>query len=219
MVLSKRPKKSVIKKRNLISYLSPESNIAEQFRMIQANIHFLIDNQKERTFLVTSPSVGEGKSTIAANLAVSMAQQKKKILLIDANLRTPVQHLIFKIPNQSGLTDVLTGNDRFEDAVIHTKIGRLDVLTSGTVTVNHAELLGSSTLQELLDQATKMYDLVLIDSFSVINVSDTKLLAKKCEGVVLVIQNGKTTIEKAVEAKKELEFSKTRLIGAILNKN
>lgn len=217
MAISNRNTLSTVKKRNLISYSHPESIISEQIRMIQANIKFLMTDQKARVFLITSPSSGEGKSMAVANLAVSMAQQKEKILLIDANLRTPVQHEIFKIANSAGLSDVLAGKERFEEAVYHTEIGRLDLLTSGLPPSNPSELLGSDAMKELLDVALKSYEAVLIDSYGVIDVTDTKVLAKKCDGVVLVIQNGKTSVEKASEAKKELEFTRAKLIGVILN--
>jgi capsular exopolysaccharide synthesis family protein len=206
-------------KRNIIAYDYPDSIISEQFRMIQTNIKFSVADQKNRIFLITSPGSGEGKSTSAANLAVSMVQQKKKVLLIDANLRNPVLHTIFKLPNSDGLTDVLKGRITFEEAVCHTEIGRLDVLTSGINLVNPVELLGSQLMRDLLKVALQRYDIVLIDSYSVIDVTDTKLLANQSDGVILVIQSGKTLLEKAAEAKKEIEFAKSKVVGVILNEN
>ncbi|MCQ6278905.1 CpsD/CapB family tyrosine-protein kinase [Bacillus sp. EB600] len=218
MILSKR-KSSVNAKRNIIANTYPDSIISEQFRMIQTNIKFSVADQKNRIFLITSPGTGEGKSTSAANLAVSMAQQKKKVLLIDANLRNPVLHTIFNIPNSDGLTDVLKGRITFEEAVCHTEIGRLDVLASGINLVNPVELLGSQLMRDLLKVALQRYDIVLIDSYSVIDVTDTKLLANQSDGVILVIQSGKTLLEKAAEAKKEIEFAKSKVVGVILNEN
>ncbi|WML45831.1 CpsD/CapB family tyrosine-protein kinase [Neobacillus sp. PS3-40] len=206
------------KKRMLIAYSHPESIFSEQFRMIQANINFAMEDKKSRTFLITSPCKGEGKSTLVSNLAVSMAQQKKKVLLIDGNLRTPNLHNIMKVRNTIGLTDVLTGKIKFEEAIIHTEIGELDVLTSGLIPVNPSELLGSQYLRDILCDTLRSYDMVLIDSYSVLELSDTKLLANQCDGVVLVIQNGKTLIDKAIEARKVLEFAKAKLIGVIMNK-
>lgn len=217
MVLSKRDITATIKKRNLVSYSHPGSIISEQYRMILTNIKFLQADQKTRVLLITSPGSGEGKSVTAANLAVSMVQQKEKILLIDANFRNPVLHSIFKITNSTGLSDVLNGKERIEEAVYHTEIGRLDLLTSGSLSVNPGELLGSKMMQELLNSALQSYDFVLIDSSSVLNVADTKRLAKACDGVILVIQKGKTPYEKAAEAKKELELATAKLIGVILN--
>jgi capsular exopolysaccharide synthesis family protein len=216
--ISKRKANALTKKEKIITYLHPDSIIGEQFRMIQANIKFAMAEQKSQTFLITSPSNGEGKTTTVVNLAVSMAQQKAKVLLIDANLRKPTLHTFFNTSNSNGLTDVLIGKISFEEAIYHTEIGRLDLLSSGLVSYNPVELLGSQMMQELLKRAIKFYDIILIDSHGVLEVTDTKLLANQCDGVVLVIKSGKTKLEKAVEAKKVLEFAKAKLVGVVLNR-
>ncbi|OIK09380.1 tyrosine protein kinase [Bacillus sp. MUM 116] len=216
MVISKR-KSSATKQRTIVTHAHPESIISEQYRMIQTNIKFMLAEQKSRTLLITSPRDGEGKSTTAVNLAVSMAQQKKKVLLIDANLRKPSLHTFFKLSNTNGLTDVLTGRLSFGEVVHHTEIWRLDVLSSGVVPINPVELLGSQMMQELLKKVTQSYDTVIIDSNSILEVTDTKLLSTQCDGVILVVKNGKTKLDKAAEAKKVLEFAKAKLVGVILN--
>lgn len=217
MVINRRSSIASAKKRTIITYSHPDSSIAEEFRMIHTNIKFSMTEQKSRTLLITSPSEGEGKSTTAVNLAVSIALQKEKVLLIDGNLRNPALHSFFNIANTEGLTDVLTGKAAFEDAVYHTEIGRLDVLASGHIPQNPAELLGSQMMQELLKNALESYDIVLIDSCAILEVTDTKLLANQCDGVVLVLNNGKTKFEKAAEAKKVLKFANARIIGAVMN--
>lgn len=216
LLLSKRKKTSTNQKRNLITFSNPDSIISEQFRTLRTNIHFSTGGKKS-IILVTSPNSGDGKSTTAANLAVSMAQQKEKVLLIDANLREPAIHFVFKIANTTGLTDVLTGNSSLEKVVYQTEIGKLAVLTSGQMTSNPAELLGSEQIQELFVRALEEYDVVLIDSPPVLEVTDTKLLANKSDGVILVISQGRTDLEKAVDAKKALDFAKANLFGVILN--
>lgn len=217
MVINKRKQIASTRKRTIVTYSHPDSIISEEFRMIHTNIKFSMMEQKGRTFLITSPNESEGKSTTAVNLAVSIAQQKEKVLLIDGNLRNPALHSFFKMANSDGLTDVLTGKTSFEDAVHHTEIGRLDVLTSGHIPNNPVELLGSHRMQALLEDTLELYDVILIDSCAVLEVTDTKLLANQCDGVVLVVQNGKTKLETASEAKKVLEFAKARLVGVVVN--
>lgn len=218
LVISKQKAITKNKKRTIVTHSHPESHISEQFRTIHTNIKFSMAEEKSRIFLITSPGDGEGKSTTAANLAVSMVQQKEKVLLIDANIRKPSLHTFFKTSNSTGLTDVLTGKVSFYEAIQHIGIGRLDLLVSGVIKYNPVELLGSPMFQEVLKTALKSYDAILIDSNSLLDVTDTKLLANQCDGVILVIQNGKTKFEKAAEAKKVLEFAKAKLVGVVMNK-
>ncbi|WP_078428922.1 polysaccharide biosynthesis tyrosine autokinase [Alkalihalobacterium alkalinitrilicum] len=220
MLILKRLKSVITnknQKRNLITFSNPESIITEEFRTIRTNIQFSANEKPSKTILMTSPSLQEGKSTTVANLAVSIAQQKEKVLIIDADLRSPRIHSIFKLDNSLGLSSVLTNQNWFEEAVKETNIGKLEVLTSGPLPDNPAELLGSNAFSRLLETASQSYDVILIDSPPLLEVSDTKLLANQCKTVVLVLRHGKSKIEKAVEAKKVLKFAKAELIGAIIN--
>ena len=207
-----------MKKRNLVTYTQPESLISEQFREIRTNMKF-INNNDNKIFLITSSENGEGKSTTISNLAVSIAQQKEKTLIIDANLREPLIHSIFKIPNEIGLTHVLTGNATLEEAIYQTEINRLEVLTSGSTAFNPAELLETKRMKELLKSIAEKYDIVLIDAPAVLKSTETRVLANQCDGVVLVVSSGKTEIEKAIETKKVLELAQAKIVGAILNEN
>ncbi|MDF2903475.1 MAG: capsular polysaccharide biosynthesis protein [Bacillus sp. (in: firmicutes)] len=217
LALNKRRTIDAGNKRNLVAHTHPESIISEQFRTIQTNITLSSASGGNRIFLITSPNSGEGKSTTAVNLAISLASQKRKVLLIDANLRNPSAHIFFRSQNKLGLTNVLSGRVPLEEAVTTTDIGRLEVLTSGPLPLNPVELLGSYMMQELLEMAHQSYDLVIIDSPSVLEVTDSKLLADHCDGVILVINRGRTQLEDALEAKKELAFAKAKIIGVILN--
>lgn len=217
MALNKRKRIPSRKQRNLITHSNPESIISEQFRTIRTNLHFIYGDKNSSTLLITSPGKWEGKSTTAANMAVSMAQQKEKILLVDANLRNPSIHNIFKTSNMIGLTDVLEGNVSFEEAIYPSRIGKLDILTSGDTPYNPAELLASDAMEQFLQKVGSLYDIVLIDSASVLEVSDTKIIANLCDGVVLVVRQDKTNIENAFESKKVLEYAKAQIVGVILN--
>lgn len=217
MFLNKRKSSYISQKRSLIAYSNPNSLIAEQFRTIRTNIRFLTEKENKAVLLITSPSKGEGKSTTAANIAVSMAQQKEKVLIIDANLREPELHSIFKISNTVGLTDVLTGKSTFEDAIYPTEIGRLAVLTSGVIPFNPAEILGLDKLGDLLREVKQIYDIILIDSPGILEVADTKVLANRCDGVIIVLSEGSTSKFKAIEAKKALDFTESKILGVVFN--
>ncbi len=205
------------KKRNLICFTSPDSSISEQFRTIRTNIQIMMGEQKNKTLLLTSSKTDEGKSTILANLAVSLSQQKGKVLLIDANLRNPYIHSIFKFQNTEGLSSVLSSEVDFEKAIKFTGISGLDVLTSGPVPPNPAEVLGSAEMKKLLKSVVESYDMVLIDSPPVLDSAETRILAGLCDGVILLINKGKTLLERATASRKVLEFANAKLIGVILN--
>jgi len=167
--------------------------------------------------VITSPRYGEGKSTITVNLAVSIAQKGEKVLVIDANLRTPTIHEMFGVENTIGLTDILNGKTNLVGAVKKTKMESLDVLTSGPVPFNPSEVLSSEAMDMLIQKAMERYDIILFDSSPVLEVTDTSVLADKCEGVLLVIRYNRTVNEDALETKRALSFTNSRILGAILN--
>lgn len=205
------------KKGRLIAHTAPNSKVSEQYRAIRTNLQFSSVTRKDRTIIITSPGFGEGKTTITANLAVSIAQQSEKVLVIDADLRKPTIHTIFKMENTVGLTNILAGKVTLEEAVNQTEIGRLHILTSGPVPFNPAELLSLPAMQTLIGKAMEQYDVILFDSPPILEVTDTNILANQCDGVLLVLSCNHTVNEAAVEAKRILSFTKGRLLGAILN--
>ncbi len=204
-------------KNKLVPFSSSNSITSDQFRMIRTNIKFLPGEKDNRVFLITSPSNNEGKSTTVANLAVSMAQQNEKILLIDANLKNPAIHHIFDVPNEIGLADILMNRKRFDEVVYSTGFGELDILVSGTTFSNPAELLGSETMTYLLNLVTRMYSVILIDAPSILRTTETHILANQCDGVILVLRKGKTKEDKLIEARRTLELVHGNLVGSIIN--
>ncbi|MEN1970017.1 CpsD/CapB family tyrosine-protein kinase [Lentibacillus sp. N15] len=217
-LISKRKRQRATSiKGHLVTYSNPDSVVSDEFRAIRTNINFLTEERRNRTFIITSPEIGEGKSTITANLAVSMAQQKERILLIDANLRGPVIHDIFKIPNEVGLTDILSGKVHMESAVQKASIRHLEVLTSGAITANPAEILGNVYMNDLLTSVAATYDVVLIDSPPVLTSTETRVLANQCDGVIIVLKRGKTELEKTTEASRVLKLARAKLVGSIMN--
>ncbi|PEB56267.1 tyrosine protein kinase [Bacillus pseudomycoides] len=216
MAYKDRRKTSKIKRESLITYIAPNSKISEQYRTIRTNLQFS-SAHKNKTIVITSPRFGEGKSVTTANLAVSIAQQGEKVLIIDADLRRPTMHEILQVENTIGLTSVLNGKATLEEAIRQTEIGRLYTLTSGPVPFNPAELLGSVAMEMLIQKVTEQYDVVLFDSPPVLEVTDTSVLADKCDGILLVLRYSHTSNEDALEAKRALSFTKGRLVGAVLN--
>lgn len=217
MLLSKKSLKNNPTKGHLVTYSNPYSVISDQFRTIRSNIRFLMQENKSQLFLLTSPREGEGKSTVIANLAVSMAQLQEKIILVDANLRAPVIHNMFKVPNELGLSSVLKRHVNVEDIIHRTTIGNLDVLPGGQRVRNPAELVGKEIMEDTLKSLTLKYDIVLIDSPPLLTSTETRMLANSCEGVIMILQRGKTKSNDLEESKKVLDLAHAHVLGAIIN--
>jgi capsular exopolysaccharide synthesis family protein len=204
-------------RRKLITALNPKSPISEQYRTIRTNIQFSSIDSEIRTILVTSSGPSEGKSLTVANLAVTFAQQGKKVLLVDADLRRPMVHHIFNQANTYGFTNVLTRQMSLECAVDLVGITNLSVLTSGPIPPNPAELLSSKSMEQFFVHANDQFDVVLFDTPPVVAVTDAQILANKCDGTILVVYSGKTERELAVKANELLQSAKGKLLGVVLN--
>jgi protein-tyrosine kinase len=204
--------------RSLITIEDPKSPISEQYRTIRTNVQFSFVDAPMRSLMVTSTGAGEGKSTTAANLAVVFAQQGKKVLLIDADLRKPTVHYTFCLNNYTGLTNVLTNSASLLPSCQETRMENLYVLTSGPIPPNPAELLSSKAMEQCIQQLYNEFDLLIFDTPPVLAVTDAQILAHQCDGTVLVIESGGTEIEAAVKAKELLEAANAKLLGVVLNK-
>nr|WP_204956053.1 CpsD/CapB family tyrosine-protein kinase [Metabacillus crassostreae] len=196
---------------------TPKSPIAEQFRTIRTNIQFSSIDKELQTIIVTSSGPGEGKSTTTANLAVVFAQQGKRVLLMDADMRKPTVHYTFRIENHKGLSNVLTRQATLGEAVNVTSQDNLWVLSSGPIPPNPSELLGSKGMIALLEQAKDEYDIVILDTPPVLAVTDAQILSNVADGVVLVVSSGKTEVDSAKKAKELLESAKAKIMGVVLN--
>lgn len=214
--LSRKPS-TVRRKINLISSTNFYSKVLEQYRSIRTNFLSFTKGQDYRSLLISSPNSDEGKSTIAANFAISFSQQGKKVLLIDADLRKPSLHLSFKTDNTFGLCDVLRGNISLNDSISKTDISDLDLLSSGSIPFNSSELLSSHEMSKLIERAIEIYDVTIIDAPALLEVADAKILAGQCDGSILVLKWGKTKSDEALEAKKSLESANAKVLGVILN--
>ncbi|MCF3942633.1 CpsD/CapB family tyrosine-protein kinase [Oceanobacillus alkalisoli] len=203
--------------RHLITKVNPKSPISEQYRTVRTNMQFSSVDNDLKSFLVTSSGPAEGKSSTTANLAIVYAQQGKRVLLVDADLRKPTMHYTFRLDNLRGLSNVLVGEISLEEAVNETDIDTLDVMTCGPIPPNPSELLGSRKMETLLKEAKLSYDLVIFDTPPVLAVTDAQILANIVDGSVLVVRSGSTEIEPAQKAKEALEPAKAKLLGVVLN--
>ncbi|WML28505.1 CpsD/CapB family tyrosine-protein kinase [Neobacillus sp. OS1-33] len=197
--------------------LDSKSPISEQYRTIRTNIQYSSVDQEVKTLMVTSSGPGEGKSTTVANLAVVFAQQGKKVLLVDADLRKPTVHYTFNQTNTFGLTSVLTKQMTLDKAISETEGKNLFVLTSGPIPPNPAELLSSRVMEQFFHDAQELFDIVLFDTPPVLAVTDAQILANKCEGTILVVSSGKTERDPVVKAKELLDSAQSKLLGVVLN--
>jgi capsular exopolysaccharide synthesis family protein len=196
---------------------NPKSPVSEQFRTIRTNIQFSSIDQELRTLMITSTGPGEGKSTTAANMAVVFAQQGRRVLLVDADMRKPTVHYTFNQLNTYGLTSVLTKQMTLEKAVKETSEKDLFVLTSGPIPPNPAELLTSMAMDRFFREAQEQFDMIVFDTPPLLAVTDAQILANKCEGTILVVSSGKTDKDQLVKAKDLLDSVQSKLLGVVLN--
>lgn len=215
--MRRKNKRVVSQPRQLIAQLNPRSPITEQYRTLRTNLQFSAIDHPLESILVTSTNPEEGKSMTAANLAIVYAQSGKKVLLIDGDMRKPTVHYTFRLNNLRGLSNVLIGDCEIEDAAASASIDDLDVMTSGPIPPNPAELLGSRRMLAMLDHAKTLYDIVIIDSPPTLAVTDSQVIAQIVDGTLLVIRSKQTEHEAAVKASEALQQGKARLLGTVLN--
>jgi len=217
----------------LVSHFSPPSTIAEAYRSLRTNLLFSQAGE-HRVILVTSSTIKEGKSTIAANLAVVVAQQGARVLLIDADMRKPMQHHTFGLKRAPGLGEVLLGQQSWQDAVSRFSdvmlgdmgidqslmtpgLDQLDVLTCGQVNANPPDLLGSPLMSSVLDEAREEYDMVIIDMPPLLHTTDATVIASKVDGVLLVYHIGSVVRGALKRVKANIENVGGKVLGVALN--
>ena len=207
---------SVEMEKALITRLDPRSPAAEAFRQLRTSIQFASPDRPVRSLLLTSTGPEEGKTTTLANLGIAFAQAGSRVIMVDADLRRPGLHKLFGLKNQVGLTSVVVGDPDQELPLFETGVENLWLLPSGPLPPNPAELLASRRMAEVMERLAKAADYVLYDSPPVLAVTDAAILASRVDGVLLVLQAGKTRREFARRAKTALEKVNARILGTIL---
>ena len=195
---------------------NPLNPISEVYRMLQANLKFLSSDQPPKVILVTSSVPQEGKSTVSANLALAMAQLGRRVLLIDADLRYPVQHHIWQLTNAAGLSDVLVVQAEFETTV-NKVMDHLDVLTAGVIPPNPLALLDSKRMASLIEYFAQNYHFVIIDAPPLVIAADALTLGKMTDGVLLVARPRVVDAVSATTSKELLERSGQNILGIVVN--
>jgi tyrosine-protein kinase Etk/Wzc len=205
------------RRRALVTLSQAHSVGAEAFRNLRTNVRFVRAGQGATEMVVTSPAPQEGKSLTAANLAIALAQQGLRTLLIDADMRRSVQHLQFGIDSSPGLSDLLVTEEALDGVIQPTEVEGLDILPAGVHPPNPAELVGSPRMEQLLETLRQRYDSIVIDSPPMLAVTDASVLGKKTDGVILVVRAEKTEKDAINLAIQQLNHVGSRILGVVVN--
>jgi capsular exopolysaccharide synthesis family protein len=198
----------------------PNSPIAESFKLLRTNLHFLNLDQPLRTIVVTSAIPGDGKTTIAANLSIAFASQAEKILLVDADFRVPAVHRIFGLPDSPGIIDALLAGSDFRSFLRKIEgVENLDILTTGSILPNSSELLGSSRMKSLIEALKGAgYDRIIFDVAPLLAATETVDLAAGQDGTLLVVRLGEVDRRLLSRIRELLDHAGIRLVGSVLNR-
>ena len=196
---------------------NPRSSVAECSRTIRTNLFFMSPENPAHTIVVTSSSPQEGKSTVAINLSIAIAQSGKRTLLVDADMRRPRLHKSFSVSNENGLSNLIIGNQGLQECVKSSGVSDLDILPCGPIPPNPAELLHTEHFRKVLVELQEHYDQIIFDSPPVNPVTDAMILGSILDGIVFVTHAGKTRIPSAQQSKRRLEDVGGRILGVVLN--
>ncbi|MFZ5434662.1 MAG: GumC family protein [Calditrichota bacterium] len=201
----------------MITRFSPRSPVSEAYRSLRTNIQFADVDKPKRVLLMTSTTSKEGKSTTTVNLAITLAQMGSRVLVIESDLRRPSLHNFFAMDKTYGVTNVLIGSLTFDEVIKHTEVENLDVMTSGDLPPNPAELVASENMRKLIEEARSRYDFVILDSPPVIAVTDAAILATRVDGILLVVSSGTVSRREVQRAITLLKNVRSSIMGVVLN--
>ncbi|MBT8387329.1 MAG: polysaccharide biosynthesis tyrosine autokinase, partial [Ignavibacteria bacterium] len=201
-----------------IVHRRPDSVPSEAFRALRTRIQFSrVNKESLKTILITSSAPQEGKTTISVNLAGSFANSKKKVLLIDCDLRKPALHKIFNQERIPGLIDHLTGNATLDEVMLRSEVENLSFIPSGTIPPNPAEMLDSQEMRNFLEEMKEEYDLVILDSPPIIAVADSEILSSMVDGTLLIVSAESTEIDLMERSVELIKRENTQFLGTVLN--
>lgn len=218
-ILAKNTKHNKISKTSEIVSDDQPFAYREAYKAMRTNFSFATLDGKLKTILITSAIPGEGKSTYAINLAISLVESGKKVLLIDADLRNPSIHRYLRIRQQQlqGLSNLLSTGKLPRDAIGHLEKYNIDILLSGSIPPNPVELLSKSNFADIIKSVEKDYDYIIIDTAPVGVVTDAAVLSQFVDGVIMVVGQGLANQQQINKARTSLENVKANVIGAVLN--
>lgn len=209
--------------KGFLAHIKPKDSVVEVYRSIRTRLLISSAENKPLSIAVTSPGPGEGKTTNLSNLGTVIAHTGKRVLLVDADMRKPNLHKVFRKKNrgknsEKGLSDFLSGRAEFKDLVQETEIENTFLVTCGACPPNPSELISNDKMKEFINSAKQKFDLVLFDTPPVAVVTDTVVLSKLTDGLIMVIESGKTPKKVILRVSKSLKVSNIKVIGAILNR-
>lgn len=194
------------------------ANFAEAFRAIRSNVLFSSADEGSKVVVVTSSAPGEGKTLVATNIAVALAQANQRVLIVDADMRKPRVHGVFQQTQEPGLSNVLVGNAKASEAVRNTKVPGLWAMPAGVIPPNPSELLGSKRFKEFVATLGQHFDWVIVDTPPVMAVTDSSIVSHVATGVVFVIGSDMTSRHTAQRSLEQLQNANAKIVGAILNR-
>lgn len=202
----------------LITVTRPNSVVAEQFKTIRTNIQFSMIDKDLKTIIFTSSGPYEGKSTVASNIAAVFADQGKKVVLVDADMRKPTVFRTFDLNNNVGLSNLISSRHmKVTDVVQHVDDADVDIICSGPVPPNPSELLNSNRMNEIISELEEHYDLILFDMPPVVSVTDAQIMATKTDGVVFVVRRNVAHADDVRHAKELLDMVQANVLGVVFN--
>lgn len=208
---------------DLVINVNPKSIFSEAIKTIRTNLAFSTIEKEIKVILLTSPQAGDGKSFITSNLAVAYAQEDKKVLVVDCDLRKGRQHEIFEVMNltSGGYSNLILGykeNIKLDKYIVSTTNKNIDLLPTGPTPPNPVELLGSEKNKNLIAQLKNQYDIILLDCPPVLGLSDSMIMTKYSDANIIVVSSRKTKIENLEKAKKVFVQANAKITGVVINR-